>query len=645
MLGSWGYFWWTNEPSGSTQYSWFGLTSSHFWVSDAPALQPAGDRLARVDRVDRTMQLLNADIEIEDILNARNTATCTFFDNTETWTPLIGHEVELLHGVALWPSGNWAQIGLGSFNGDGVNNGILDVKAFDLNTSGIGSQLILGASTPMAFRSVRLYATGLYKATWSIEHSDDGLAWTVVAQGWNSGQDGAYSTRTWADAGTHLYWRLVKSDAGAAGGDICEVQFSTQPLPVLFHGTIQDMAQRRIRETGQRRFEMELVDWNQLLDRRLIAWEYVNQSSGAIIEHVIDNYLVDDGIVASSFVEVGPLISKFVSNYLSARQLLDDLSELIGYGYYVDYDKRLHWFPMESNLAPFTLDNTTALFAGLSRRDSRSQYRNVQYVRAGKDLTDPQTENFKGDGSKRTWNVGYPIAQAPSSVTVNFLTPKTIGIRGVDSNKQYYWNKGTTEITQDISEPLLSTTDVLTVVYIGLYDVIVAAKRDTLVTERQDIEGGSGLYEQLENFTTLDGQDLALDKARGLLKKFGRIPATLDAETDLPGLQAGMLLPVDLPALNLSGNWLIESVRITNLGRTLRYSIRAVDGEHLGGWIEFWKKFYESDRQFVARENEVINTLIPLEDGMHCTDSVTAMLAAGDTGEWGPGEFGEAEFG
>ncbi len=237
------------------------------------------------------------------------------------------------------------------------------------------------------------------------------------------------------------------------------------------------------------------------------------------------------------------------------------------------------------------------------------------------------------------------MAQVPSNLNVNGGAAKTLGIRSVDSGKQFYWNKDSTEITQDPSETLLSTSDVLNVTYIGLYDVIVAARKDSLVAERQGVEGGSGIYEHLENFTNLDGQDLALDKARGLLDKFGRIPNILRASTDLPGLQTGMLAPANLSELGLSGNWLIESVRISNQGTFLRYDIEAVDGEHLGGWVEFWKKFYESNRQFVARENEVINFLIPADDLVAVTDSVTATLATGATGEWGTGEFGEAEFG
>lgn len=603
-------------------------------------------QITRVANVDRSQNILADDISIDDILNARNTASATFCDDAGTFTPMIGQTIEMLHGVELWPS-TWTQSGLGGFTAANVNNGVVTTKAFDFNAAGAGSylQLDCGVGVTRAFRAVRLYASAAYTAIVNVQYSDDGSAWTAVISNWNAGQDAAYSSNSWASAGAHRYWRLYKTNAAVTGGDLYEVQFSTEPSMVLFHGTIDDLDFSKSRTNGQRRFACELVDWNQLTDRRRVPKEYLNQSSGAIVNDLITNYLAADGVVPSSFVDAGPLVTKFVSNYLSVRQVLDDLAELIGYGWSIDYDKRLHWFPMETNVAPFTLDGTTLLRAKLHKRTTRGQYRNYQYVRAGKDLTDPQTESFKGDGSKRTWNVGYPVAQVPSNINVNGGAAKTLGIRSVDSGKQFYWNKDSTEITQDPSETLVSTSDVLNVTYIGLYDVIVAARKDSLVAERQGVEGGSGIYEHLENFTNLDGQDLALDKARGLLDKFGRIPNILRASTDVPGLQAGMLAPANLSELGLSGNWLIESVRISNQGTFLRYDIEAVDGEHLGGWVEFWKKFYESDRQFVARENEVINSLIPADDLVAVTDSATATLGTGATGEWGTGEFGEAEFG
>lgn len=604
-------------------------------------------QLTRVANVDRSANVLGDDVQVSDILNALNTADLTLVDDSGTFTPAIGQTVEVLIGVELWGAARWSQSGLGGFAAAQVNNGAVTTKAFDVTASGIGSwlQLDCGAGVPRAFRAVRLYASAAYALVVHVEYSDDGSAWTAAVSSWNAGQDAAFSSIGWAAVGGHRYWRLYKTNAAVAGGDLYEVQFSTEPSMVLFHGTIDKMGFSRIRKTGQRRFSCKLVDWNELMDRHLIPKEYLNQTAGAIVNDVITNYLAADGIVPSSFVDGGPVVTKFVANYLTARQLLDDLAELIGYGWNIDYDKRMHWFPMETNLAPFPLDGTTLLLAQLKNSSSREQYRNYQYVRAGKDLTSPQVESFRGDSSKRTWNVGYPVAQTPTSITVNAGAPKTIGVRGVDSGKQYYWNKDSTEITQDESETVLATTDVLSITYVGLYDVIVAARKDALIAERQSVEGGSGLYEQIENFTNLDGQDLALDKARGLLNKFGRIPNVLTFQTDQPGLQAGMLAPADVPEMNLSGTWLIESVRIRNTGDFLRYDCEAVNGEHLGGWVEFWKKFYESDRQFVARENEVINSLIPADDLVALTDSVTATLATGATGEWGVDEWGMGEFG
>jgi len=43
--------------------------------------------------------------------------------------------------------------------------------------------------------------------------------------------------------------------------------------------------------------------------------------------------------VDTSLVETGPAIEKFVFNYVPASQAFDDIAELAGYIWYIDYEK------------------------------------------------------------------------------------------------------------------------------------------------------------------------------------------------------------------------------------------------------------------------------------------------------------------
>lgn len=582
--------------------------------------------LLRIDRLYQTNALLASSVAVRDVLEAVNTMTCEVYGPSVA--PAIGQEIELLHGVEAHGAAQWSQSGLGNFEAAKLNDGVIDGRAFELNQSGIGAylQLDLGAALAdrRALRSVRLYASGLYTASWDIQYSNDGLSWTTVVSAWASGVYGAYATIAWEDVGARRFWRLVKTDAAAVGAGVTEVQWSTESAMVLFHGTIDEIAKVWLEPDAGLRYELECVDWNQLGDRRLIAEDYAEMLAGDIARDAVDQYLTEDG-VGDLFIEDGPVITKLVSNYLSARRLLSDLAELCGFSWYIDYDKQLHFFPHIANAAPFVLNSGasgTVRSASVDVRTSRTQYRNHQYVRAGHDITDDQVEVFAGDGQRRTFTVGFPIAAAPT-VSLDGAA-QTVGVRGVDEGVQWYWQKDSGEVSQDTSEDVLTTGQVLTVTYQGLFPVIIEIRDDAKVAERQAVEGGSGLYQAVENHPQLDGENLAIEKTLALLRKYGRLPTMLSFETWQSGLKAGQLITVNIPELGLTGEWLLEDVSVTDLsGRRRLYRGQAVDGEHLGGWLEFFRKFAEAGQQFIARENENIQSVTSFADQGTIIDSLT----------------------
>lgn len=121
----------------------------------------------------------------------------------------------------------WSQSGLGAFEGDEINDGIIyDISCFSTNSvpGGAYLQLDLGACNDRDFVKVELFfiLSSDYN-DWTIRYSDDGATWTSVINPTLeiSGLKCRYS---WANVGRHRYWRLQKS-AGVGGGLYTEIQF------------------------------------------------------------------------------------------------------------------------------------------------------------------------------------------------------------------------------------------------------------------------------------------------------------------------------------------------------------------------------------------------------------------------------------
>jgi hypothetical protein len=354
-------------------------------------------------------------------------------------------------------------------------------------------------------------------------------------------------------------------------------------------------------------FRVPCVDYNAICNQRLVAkaYEAPGQTLGDIVLDIVASFLAGEGITTAN-VQDGPIIDKAVWNYQYVAEAFNDLADLSGYIWYIDYNKDLHFVSRDTNAAPFALTDTSGNFRKMKVRRTREQYRNKQIIRAGKDLTDPLTETFKGDGETRVWPLKWPVGAVPTSILLDGV-PKTFGIGGVDTGKDFYWNKGTAAITQDDSATKLTAANIGTIIYRGEFPIVLAAQDDAQIAERQAVEGGTGIHERVEDFPAVNSTEQAEQGARGLIEKYGRIPRIVTFETDVPGLAAGQLLTIANSLHDLSGSFLIESVSFGDMfGRDLRYTVKALDGSNLGGWEEFFRALTRMGRRFVIRENEVV---------------------------------------
>lgn len=415
-----------------------------------------------------------------------------------------------------------------------------------------------------------------------------------------------------------------------------------------FGGTIDSIEERKIWVGGAAlEYDVACVDFNQLCDRRLVVGIYSGETLGAIVEDLVSQYLTDDGVTTLTFdATLGPVVQRAVFNYLSVTQCFNDLSQVTGYTWYIDYNKDLHFFAREDSTAPFGLANTSANFYDFSIRYTRDQYRNRQFIRAGYDTTVARTEEFKGDSKLRSFTLQYPIGAAldGTSITVNGGA-QTVGIKQVDTGKNFYYQKHDGVIAQEISDPVLTSADTLAVTYQGLFPTMTQAYDDAEITSRAAIEGGSGVYEAVEDQPNLDDDDAALERANGLLRRYGQIQKIVTFTTRTAGLLAGQLLSVILTEHNISENFLITSVEANDEnGERLIWYASAASGEEFGGWVAFFQRLAEQGKKFVVRENEVILLVRVLVDSIQ-VDEALAVDSGSPSSQVGTAIVGFAEVG
>lgn len=426
---------------------------------------------------------------------------------------------------------------------------------------------------------------------------------------------------------------VLKDPTGSYIPDIGDEVILTKDGTRVFGGTIDDYDAYIVPGTSMLRINVSCVDYNQLSDRHIVARTYENMLAGDIIRDIVSNDLSGEGITSIN-VEDGPMVTKAVFNYVTAAQAFDEICELTGYAWNIDYNKDLHFFARESKLAPFSISETSGNFRKIRVRKTRNEYRNTQYVRAGYDVTDERTEQFLGDGVTASFPLGFPAAEMLSAKIDGVEVP--VGIRGLNTSATIFWGHKESIITK--AGPLANGS-VLEITYRGYVPVIVAAQNEEQIEERKTKEGGTGIYEAVMEDQNINTRDLAFEKANAILRKYGKIQRIVSFETDVDGLQAGQLISIEIPQLNLSGNFLIGRIRARDIsGQFLRYTVDAYDGETFGGWIEFFKKLAQAGRKFVIRENEVLMALRRKEEELVIADIPTT-----DSAEVGLAKVGIAE--
>lgn len=384
-------------------------------------------------------------------------------------------------------------------------------------------------------------------------------------------------------------------------------------------------------------FDCEGEEFSSLCDRHLVAASYDSQTLGAIVRDIVADHLTADGVGLAG-VEDGPTIDHIPFNYVTVTEAFNELSELTGYPWWIDANKVLQFRARGAVQSPFTVSDGD--FVSMKVKTTRYDYRNRQYIRAGTDLTDPLTETFTGDGTRRTFNVSLPIGAVPT-VSVNTgagFVAKTVGIKQVDTGKDWYWNAGTNEVTQDTGGTLLATTHTLRVVFEGMVPIIVSAQADTEIAARIALEGGSGVYERIEDRPSIDDGDQALETASAILQRVGGIGKIVTIVTLDAGAKAGQLLPVNVAGHNLNTTLLIESVEANEWldgqdvddAVKLLYTLKCLSGDTLGGWQAYFRKLNQAGRQLIIRDNEVLLLLRTNSDEVYCLDVLNAISASAE---------------
>lgn len=376
---------------------------------------------------------------------------------------------------------------------------------------------------------------------------------------------------------------------------------------LIFSGVVDKPVRNKFGPSNTFYHSLQCIDWHYFADKRRYAAGHENMLAGNIVRSILQSKLAEEGII-EGLIEDGPLIIEARFNYSRITDCLNSLAEKAGFWWKIDQYKKLHFVSKITYASPFTITNDDMERGSIVLENGNPKYRNRQYIKGGTDITDPQTEIKVGDGESQSFVVGFRVAKVPTveiSLNGGAWQIQSVGIRGIDENKQWYWSKGSNVISQDDnSTPLTKDVDLIRITYQGEFDIVVLSEIPGEIDDRKTVEGGTGIVEDVEDNMDITSRESAFQLANAKLEKYGVIGRRLRFKTWLKGLEIGQLLKVTIPYHDLNETeMLVESISITKQDEMFWYNVTCVEGPVNGSWAKMFYHMATRGEAFVIREN------------------------------------------
>lgn len=304
--------------------------------------------------------------------------------------------------------------------------------------------------------------------------------------------------------------------------------------------------------------------------------------------------------------QLHPVTTPFASYYSNE---MDALVQSSGdYYWYIDRWRQLHFgprlarpgaFPVQSIAldAPNNYSGYLLYQPQVTVLSSADLFRSQQIVTNVTGLVTPPPEVKVADGSTTSWTLGYPVYSAPT-ILVNGQ-PTTVGVQGIDNNRQFYWQPGSASISYDSSLPKLPAGAILNITYVGESTVNVTLNNGTTQAAQAASELNSGIVAEIESAMRTGTNGMTTSQAttfgNGLLARYGN-NGTIEmiGVTQYQGLAPGTVIPIFLPEMMNTWNSQLPLVKVTTTayqginGLIWLSTIDATSGPNLSNWARAW---------------------------------------------------------
>lgn len=380
-------------------------------------------------------------------------------------------------------------------------------------------------------------------------------------------------------------------------------------------------------------YNITAQDYNELLERVLVVKGFVNETIEDMVTYLINNFFTSYGITAGT-IDAPVTINKVPYPYVYGHSALNHLQGFGNYVWNVDKNKQLSFQQIGYSVSstPINDASLTTTINNFRRTRDLNNYRNRQYVK-GKDrlsvLQYQKTPTPTPNSSHREFFTKYKIGKEPM-IEVNLAGAgwviQTVGLKGLDEGEenQWWWEYGSSQITHDENETVLTSSDAIRVTYNGLIPLIIVVQDTAEVTSR-------GYYDAYDYNGKVEDLTDAFKYGHQLLEKYCNEADTIQYTMYTKAYEPGEQVPVSMSTLrSISETFLVKgcSWRPRSIN-AITYDYEILDSPNVGGWETFFENLFQATRINVETDEVVIyvkdlDETITL-DGQYSIDEITGL--------------------
>lgn len=418
------------------------------------------------------------------------------------------------------------------------------------------------------------------------------------------------------------------------------------PVEVRVNGSTRylgsvDSVPRQVRQGGVvSDISVASVDITSIAGRCLAGqytWSAVR--AGQIFRDIVQTGLIGEGI-STDFVEDGPIVDAFETNYEPVAEALNRLCETTGMVWRMTWDRQARFHSPDAFEAPISIVDGAALVRNLKITADRSAYANRVLVRLGQAVIPDIVETITGagrvgvdsdvnvrlDGAAKAWDVSYRIVEAP--VVKLDGVALTVAEDGA-AVAQCYWTKGSQRVALDGGMTAPGSGSTLEIKYTGIAERLVQRQNDFAVAERAGVEGGTGVYAIAKTLSDPITEADAGTYAQALVDTLSQISRVAEFEVDTfrnplaATLEVGQKIYISIGGYASPGWYLIRRVAISDMktaqGTFLRMRVEAANGPVVGDALSWFRQLMGQAGPSAGLSAGAIDTTPPSAGGTGIT--------------------------